>query len=258
MQLEPVPSSCHQALLRRVWFSFFSPLLSDASTTLLWSQLSLPFTRLTPSSSSNQLARHQTCSSMPMSVLDWWAQRRAQHSSCVTPVRGKNDLHQHADSTPHNPVQTAADLLCYKGTVTAFSQFVIHGDWEVFIYQAAFQSVSNLSWCALPHRCKIPNFPLLTPQDLACQGPSGFTAQPSWAITPCNFILCRVAEGVYCPSINGNVEQTTLQLDHELLITTFWAQKFSQFLMRFFLHLSSLSFINLSVRKLGQTGVQSC
>lgn len=142
----------------------FFPLLSDASTTLLWSQLSLPFTKLNP----------------------------------------------------------------------------------------------NLSWCVLPHRSKIPNFPLLTSQDLACQGPSGFTAQPSWAITPCNFILCRVAEGVYCPIINGNVEQTTLQLDHELLITTFWAQKFSQFLMRFFLHLSSLSFINLSVRKLGQTGVQSC
>lgn len=161
---------------------FFS-LLSNASTTLL----SLPFTRLNPSSSSNQLA-YQICFSMPRSALDWWAQRRALHSGCVTPVREKNDLHQHADSTLHNPIQTAADLLCYRGTVTAYNlSFMKTGKYSSGCFSAnqspawtdahfliGARSQTSLCW---PHK----TWPVKS---------SGLAAQPSRAsITPSNSIL---------------------------------------------------------------------
>ena len=72
------------------------------------------------------------------------------------------------------------------------------------------------------------------------------------------------------PAINEGVEQywhkvinvwvspvaTVLQLDFVLLITTLSAQQLSQFLNHFTVQQSSLSFINLSIRMLWETGFQ--
>ena len=193
---------------------------------------------------------HLAWTSISMSLLYWWAQNWTQHSRCVSPVPSRGERPPLSNCWQHSSYCSPGDhWLSLLQEYVAHGQFVVHLDPQVIFCKAAFQTVGTQH--ILVHGVIIwtgwTSWGSCVPISPACQSPCGWEHNLLvLSGTPPCFVssedLLRVHSGPSSRSLMKMLSsidpsvcswdaplETGLQMDFMLLITSLWAQEFSQF-----------------------------